>query len=55
MIDSLPTMKIAHWLQNISAKKQPVEFPLNKILKDSLYYPTSGFDGEPIRFFMEQI
>jgi hypothetical protein len=29
-----------------------MEFPLHEILKDSLYYPASGFDGDPIKHLL---
>ena len=55
MINLLPTMKMHNWLKNINNEHQPTEFPLNEILQDSLYYPASGFDGEPIRFLSGNI
>jgi len=44
-------MKI-DWLSSIS--KQSIEedkIPLEEILQDSLYYPSSGLDGDPVRHF----
>lgn len=31
------------------------EFDVHKVLKDSLYYPSSGIDGKPIKFFMDNV
>ena len=50
MIDSLPAIKTPNWLANGVTGNQSSPFPLNKILSDSLYYPSSGVDGDPIRY-----
>ena len=40
-----------HYLQQLDADKiRNCEFPLKKILKDSLYYPACDIDGELIRY-----
>lgn len=47
--DILPRQEIPNWLLNIVESKQlPKQFPLSDILKDSCYYPASGFDASPI-------
>lgn len=43
---------MADWLYQLS--KDAIEkgpFPLTDLLKDALYYPASGFDGDPVRHF----
>ena len=50
MIDELPRMKMPIWLSKLSADSiESDPFPLRQILQDSLYYPSSGFDGDPVR------
>jgi hypothetical protein len=50
MIQQLPEIKVPKWLLDLTPSEIMNEpFPLNHILKDSLYYPSSGFDGDPIR------
>jgi hypothetical protein len=51
MIIELPVMNEPTWLSNCS--KDSIEndhFPLKNLLRDSLYYPSSGFDGDPVKF-----
>jgi len=51
MLNKLPAMPIPRWLADLSSttiKDEP--FPLDQVLKDSLYYPSSGFDADPIRY-----
>jgi hypothetical protein len=41
------------WLEELTAETLlTVEFPIQAILKDSLYYPASGFDGDPIKHLL---
>jgi len=50
MIKQLPLLPVPDWLSKASAnsiKNDP--FPLDEILADSLYYPSSGFDGDPVK------
>lgn len=50
MISGLPTPEAPSWLTDLTqrtALEQPL--PLQNILRDSLYYPSSRFDGDPIR------
>ena len=49
MIDELPIIEEPHWLRTDPATLQDAAFPLDGILRDSLYYPSSGFDGDPVR------
>ena len=40
------------WLDDLSVDDiERGEFPLKQLLGDSLYYPASGFDGDPVRHF----
>ncbi len=50
MINQLPIMEEPDWLRVGPATIQDAEFPLDGILRDSLYYPSSGFDGDPVRY-----
>lgn len=50
MATKLPRVKPPAWLTKLSAdsmKNDP--FPLDRILRGSLFYPASGFDDDPIR------
>ena len=49
MIDDIDEMVIPGWLANIGLDNRRTRFPLVSILKSSLYYPSSGFDGDPIK------
>ena len=55
MFDSLPQKKIPSWLANIDAENQSSPFPLKEILSDSLYYPSSGLDGDPVKYLSGNI
>ena len=51
MIKELPVIQEPTWLSNVDpATVSDIEFPLGDILRDSLYYPSSGFDGDPVRY-----
>ena len=51
MIEELPKACQSEWLSRVDpATIQDAEFPLADILRDSLYYPASGFDGDPVRY-----
>ena len=44
------------WLNAIDeASGATHPFALNRILKNSLYYPASGFDGDPVKYFAGNI
>lgn len=50
MLHQLPEIAVPRWLTNVSPTNIMNEpFPLHEILHDSLYYPSSGFDGDPVR------
>jgi hypothetical protein len=55
MIDSLPEKKVPDWLANFDAENQSSPFPLEEILSDSLYYPSSGLDGDPVKYLSGNI
>ena len=51
MIEQLPRACRSEWLSRVDpATIRDAEFPLDDILRDSLYYPASGFDGDPVRY-----
>lgn len=51
MIEQLPVIDEPEWLSRIDSKNITEDpFPLAEILRDSLYYPASGFDGDPVRY-----
>jgi hypothetical protein len=43
----LPAREEPKWLMNVQAED---DFPVHLALKNSLYYPASGLDGDPIRY-----
>lgn len=50
MLNELPVMPVPQWLAGLSANAiMNAPFPLTQLLEDSLYYPSSGFDGDPVR------
>jgi len=49
MIDRLPEKALPKWLADVDVGNQSSPFPLMDVLNDSLYYPSSRFDGSPIR------
>lgn len=50
MISEVPVISCPNWLRNLSADQiLSNPFPLKQVLNDSLYYPSSGIDGDPIR------
>ncbi|MBM4180494.1 MAG: hypothetical protein FJ209_02930 [Betaproteobacteria bacterium] len=50
MIEQLSLIAEPNWLSRIDPTTiQEKVFPLDGILRDSLYYPSSGFDGDPVR------
>jgi hypothetical protein len=51
MIEDLPVIQPPHWLESLDAASvRHSQLPLDEILRDSLYYPSCGFDGDPVRF-----
>ncbi len=56
MLHQLPEIVVPMWLTNLSSTTIMNEpFPLHEILHVSLYYPSSGFDGDPVRHFAGNI
>ena len=52
----LPRKAVPAWLNaidEVSGATHP--FPLKRILKNSLYYPSSEFDGDPVKFLAGNI
>lgn len=50
MIQQLAAITAPGWLKNLSrADIESGPFPLSGILRDSLYYPSSGLDGVPVK------
>ena len=50
MNNNLPLLAYPKWLKTLTAESMAKDdFPLNDILTDSLYYPSSGFDRIPVR------
>jgi hypothetical protein len=51
MIEQLATVEEPEWLSGIdSTNFREAPFPLKDILRSSLYYPSAGFDGDPVRY-----
>lgn len=44
-------MRLDEWI-HIARQGQPL--PLSEILKDSVYYPASGIDGDPVKYLGKQ-
>jgi hypothetical protein len=50
MICQLPEIAVPEWLTDLSSTTmRNGRFPLHKLLRDSLYYPCSAFDGDPVK------
>ncbi|MCY4438588.1 MAG: hypothetical protein OXE53_00030 [Deltaproteobacteria bacterium] len=50
MIDQLTGIAVPEWLIELSpTTMRKGRFPLNKLLRNSLYYPCSAFDGDPVK------
>ncbi|MBP6421358.1 MAG: hypothetical protein KA271_00545 [Propionivibrio sp.] len=50
MLPQLPEMTTPNWLSELSSESILASpFPLQELLRDSLYYPSSAFDGDPVR------
>lgn len=50
MINEIEKMEMPEWLKNGDFR-----FNVKTILKDSLYYPSSGLDGDPVKYFMGNV
>jgi len=49
MIKSLPKLEMPKWLARVGEEDQLSPIPWKEMLIDSLYYPSSEFDGDPIK------
>ena len=51
MINAMPTLEEPDWLMDLTEESIANDpFPLEDLLKDSLYYPSSEFDGDPVKY-----
>ena len=41
--------------QFLISVKDESPFPIRRLLRDSLYYPSSGFDGKPVKYLAGKI
>ncbi len=49
MIEQLLSVAVPQWVLDLTPKTmEDGQFPLQEFLRDSLYYPASGFDGDPV-------
>jgi len=55
MIDCLPKKQPPAWLTNITPENTASLPPIKELLADSLYYPSSAFDGDPIAYLSANI
>ncbi len=56
MISQLPEKSVPDWLAKISQSTITIDpFPLTQLLEDSLYYPSSGFDRDPVKYLSGNI
>lgn len=56
MLRELPEISAPRWLTKLSSISMTSEpFPLHELLNDSLYYPSSHFDGDPVRYLAGNI
>ena len=56
MATRLPRVKSPAWLTKRSAASMKNgSFPLDRILRASLFYPTSGLDGDPVRYLSRSV
>lgn len=56
MISELTLNDTNDWLLDLQIPQgQLKDFPLNHILQHALFYPSSGFDGDPIRYLAGHI
>jgi hypothetical protein len=55
MIDQLPRTDPPDWLSRIDAETIRGTFPLDDILRNSLYYPAAGYDGDPVAYLAGNI
>ena len=56
MIKELPLADYPEWLASLTQSSMMSDpFPLQQLLKDSLYYPSCGFDGSPVKHLGGQV
>jgi hypothetical protein len=56
MIPEVGIQQSPQWLKNLDIENfSESPFPIQQILKDSAYYPSSGFDGFPVQFLSNTI
>ena len=56
MISRLSEKSVPDWLAKISQSTITIDpFPLTQLLEDSLYYPSSGFDRDPVKYLSGNI
>ena len=56
MLKQIETMPMPDWLSALTAAAMHDDpFPLKALLKDSLYYPACGFDGDPVKYLAGNI
>ena len=56
MISRLPEKSVPDWLAKISQSTITIDpFPLTQLLEDSLYYPSSRFDRDPVKYLSGNI
>lgn len=56
MLYQLPEIAVPEWMASLTSTTIMNEpFPLGELLHDSLYYPSSGFDGDPVKYLAGNI
>lgn len=56
MLKHLAEQAVPDWLDDLTPDAiRTGPFPLDKVLRDSLYYPSAGFDGDPVRYLAGNI
>ena len=52
MLRQLQTIEVPSWLTDLTPSAvMHAPLPLHELLRESLYYPSCGFDGDPIKHF----
>jgi hypothetical protein len=49
MFEEVTKAEMPEWIKN------PAEFDIRDVLKDSMYYPASGYDGHPVEYFLGNV
>ena len=56
MTEEFPRAAVPAWLDGITVAADHAQpFPFKRMLKNSLYYPSSGFDGDPVKYLAGHI